>query len=134
MYNSVTPNLMVEDVNKTIDFYSRVFGFEAVITVPDEGDLDFAIVSKDGVELMFQKRASLQGEIPEFEGKIIGGTFALYFDVYEIKPLYNKAKANCDLVQDMHKTFYGTDEFSVKDLNGYILTFSEREDFDDEDV
>ena len=32
----LTPNLMIEDVNKTIDFYKDILGFEFVHGVPTE--------------------------------------------------------------------------------------------------
>jgi catechol 2,3-dioxygenase-like lactoylglutathione lyase family enzyme len=36
----LTPNLMVEDVNRTVAFYQEVLGFELLTSVPEEGQLD----------------------------------------------------------------------------------------------
>lgn len=41
--NSLTPNLMVRDVNATVDFYKQL-GFEIIQSVPDKGVLDWAMV------------------------------------------------------------------------------------------
>ena len=121
----LTPNLMVKDVNKTIEFYENMLDFKVVISVPDTGNFDFAILSKDGIELMIQKRESFISELPHMCDSVIGGTFALYIDVEDIDEIYNKVKGTCKILSDMHDTFYGTKEFSCKDINGYVLTFSE---------
>jgi len=68
-FNKLTPNLMVEDVARTLDYYLDVLGFEFVMGVAQGSrqavmsytravTLDFAIMRRDGVELMFQRRGS----------------------------------------------------------------------------
>ena len=34
---SVTPNLIVEDVNKTTEWYKEILGFEMIMSVPETG-------------------------------------------------------------------------------------------------
>lgn len=121
----IIPNLMVNDVNQTIEFYKYIAGFEVITTVPDTGHFDFAILAKDGVELMVQRNENYVEEFPVFRGKEIGGTFSLFIEVDDILPIYDKASAQTEIVKELHQTFYGTKEFSLKDNNGYILTFSE---------
>lgn len=121
----ITTNLMVMDVNQTADFYRKIVGFDLVTTVPDTGSYDFAILSKDGIEIMLQKNENMIREYPVFENKEIGGTFTLFFEVYDILTIYEKASTQAQIVKELHQTFYGTKEFSMKDNNGYILTFSE---------
>ena len=72
MFKKITTNLMVEDVNKSVEYYEENFGFEMTVSVPDTGKLDFAIIQKDEIELMFQSRASLSSEMPAFKEKEIG--------------------------------------------------------------
>ena len=62
--NKLTPNLMVEDVNQTIQFYRDVLAFEVLATVPEEGTFAWAMLKRDNVEIMFQQRVSLTEEIP----------------------------------------------------------------------
>lgn len=40
MLEKLTPNLMVEDVNETIDYYKDVLGFELSMTNPKEGTFE----------------------------------------------------------------------------------------------
>jgi len=66
MLKKLTPNLMVEDVRRTIGFYRDVLGFEPLSTVPEEGQVDWAMMRRDGVEIMCQARSSLAAELPAF--------------------------------------------------------------------
>jgi len=122
----ITTNLMVESVNDTIEFYSEL-GFEDILTVPKEGEFEFAIVKSGDVELMFQSRKSLGKDISEFRYKKTGGTFTLYIKVENLLEIYERMKEKTEIVEDVHKTFYGTYEFSMKDNNGYILGLAEGE-------
>lgn len=121
----ITPNLMVSDVNQTADFYRKIMGFDLVTAVPDTGSYNFAILSKDGVEIMLQKQENLVSELPSFNNREIGGTFTLFIEVNDILAIYEKASTQAEIVKELHQTFYGTKEFTMKDNNGYILTFSE---------
>lgn len=121
----LTPNLMVDDVNRTVDFYQRVLGFEVQASVPETGSFDWAMLARDGVTLMFQSRASLGGEIPSLAANPIGGSLTFYTEVTGVRALYEQLRSTVEIVQDLHETFYGTLEFSFRDTNGYIIGFSE---------
>lgn len=73
---SITPNIFVEDIEKTIDFYKDI-GFELVQTVPDEGDIVWAIMKNEGVRFMFQTFESLKDELPTISREN-GGSLLLY--------------------------------------------------------
>ncbi|MDR2901171.1 MAG: hypothetical protein LBV20_06595 [Treponema sp.] len=125
MYKSITPNLMVENVAETIAFYERL-GFAAVATVPKEGGgLQFAILVKDNLTLMFQDRESLTAEYPILKTEKTQPSITLYIIVDDVKAYYDEIKPNYELQAELHKTFYGAEEFAIKDNNGYILTFTE---------
>ena len=125
MLKKLTPNLMVEDVNVTIDFYRDVLGFAVAATVPESGPLDWAMMQRDDVTLMFQARRSLTEEYAPLAGLPVGGSLTFYTEVAGVQELYDALKDQVEIVLDMHDTFYGTREFAFKDRNGYILTFSE---------
>lgn len=65
----LTPNLMVENVNKTVEFYKDILGFETVMTVPEEGVFNWAMMKNGNVEIMFQTKENLVKEIPDLEAK-----------------------------------------------------------------
>jgi len=135
MYKKLTTNMMVEDVSRTVDFYSEVLGFEFVMGVPENSQevvttrqkgqaLGFAIMKCGNIEMMFQAKWSLTEEIPELSGMDIGGSLTFYIEVQDIKGLYAKLKDKVTIVKDMRTTFYGKQEFYIRDCNGYILTFA----------
>ncbi len=121
----LTPNLMVEDVNKTVDFYKNMLGFDVLATVPETGQLNWAMLKQGDVEMQFQTRASLSEEIPAFKDRAIGGTLTLYIDVEDVTALHNALKDKVAIVQAMHTTFYGTQEFAIEDCNSFVLSFSQ---------
>jgi uncharacterized glyoxalase superfamily protein PhnB len=135
MYNKLTPNMMVEDVNLTVDFYGDVLGFEFLMGVPENSQeivtvrrkdqtLGFAIVKCGDVEMMFQAKTSMAEEIPGFRGKNVGASLTFYIEVDNVARLYGKLKDKVTIVIDLQTTFYGKQEFYIRDCNGYILTFA----------
>jgi lactoylglutathione lyase len=125
MLKKLTPNLMVEDVQQTFSFYRDVLGFKVLMTLPDQPPFDFAIIQRDQVELMFQSRASLSENVPALTGHPIGASQTFYIEVEGLTNLYKNLRDQVDIVVDLHTTFYGTREFYFRDVNGYILSFTE---------
>lgn len=122
---NITPNLMVEDVNKTVQFYEDVLGFKCGQTVPESGQYEWASVKSGDVEIMFQARSSLSEVFPAFQELPTGGTLTLFTRLEGIQELYDRARHQVELTQELNVTFYGMHEFSIRDPNGYILTFAE---------
>ena len=116
---------MVEDVARTLAFYRDTLGFEVLTTLPEQEPFAFAIVQRDGVELMFQSRASLSDNVPALTGVPIGASQTFYIEVTGIRNLYETLRDKVEIVVDFHDTFYGTQEFYFRDVNGYVLSFSE---------
>ncbi len=125
MYDGVTTNIMVKNVKDTIVFYEEKLGFQKVLSVPEEGEvLDFAILNKDNISLMFQEQKSLLEEYPTLKSGEIIPTFTLFITVKDVNKLYYDLKDKVKLASSLHKTFYGKNEFAIFDNNGNILTIS----------
>ena len=125
MYETVTTNIMVKNVKETIAFYENVLGFQKVLSVPDDGEvLNFAILAKDKISIMLQEQQNLIEEYPTLSTDEIKPTFTLFITVSDISALYNELKDKAQMAKDLHKTFYGKDEFAVFDNNGNILTIA----------
>ena len=121
----LVPNLMVEDVNYTIEYYQDVLDFELDQTVPETGQFIWASMKCGNVEIMFQSRENLTEEVPVLKDKEIGGSLTFYIRMENIEELYARTRDKVTIVQDLHTTFYGMREFSIQDCNGYILAFAE---------
>ncbi len=122
---SLTPNLMVKDVNLTLDYYINILGFELLQTVPEKGILDWAFVKLGEVKIMIQKETSIQLEYKELKQYKSGGALTFYIKVKGLQKWYETIKDKTNVIKSMHKTFYGANEFAIIDLNGFILTFSD---------
>ena len=57
--NRLTPVLMVEAIEPCLPFWVDRLGFSKTVEVPHGDRLGFAILVRDGVELMYQTRASV---------------------------------------------------------------------------
>lgn len=127
--NSLTPDLMVEDVQATVDWYERVFDAEVAATLPSDADANYfwAQVMIDDSPLMIQDRESLERKLPVLEGAPVGGSVALYVDVDDAKALYDDLEAaDVEIVNSPHETEFGWRQFAVTDCNGYVLWFGEK--------
>ena len=126
MYKSLTPNIMVTDVNATVKWYQDNFNFKLANQEDSlEKPLEWAVVKAGDIQIYFQKIESLVKEMPILKGKEIGATLTFYIKLDNIQSLYDSVKDKIEIVRDMRETFYGAKEFAVKDINGYILVFSE---------
>ncbi len=125
MYETITTNIMVKNVNETIKFYESKLGFKKVLSVPEAGNVyDFAIISKDNISIMLQEQNSLLKEYPTLNKGEITPTFTLFITVKDVKKIHEELKNKVDIAKEIHKTFYGKDEFAIFDNNGNILTIS----------
>ncbi|NQX91669.1 MAG: hypothetical protein HRT74_06010 [Flavobacteriales bacterium] len=118
---------MVHNVDSTIEYYERI-GFETVIKSVEDSPAYWAFVKKDNVELYFQSKDSLTQEFPELKGFEYGGAMTLWFQVDNIRQWYRRLSDKSHIIRPLGITDYnGANEFVIRDLNGFILHFS---DFD----
>ena len=125
--DSLAPNLFVNDIRATIEFY-KVLGFNMVMSVPAEADgtLDWAMVSSSNVTFMFQTFQSLGDTLP-MVSRQDGGSLLFYIRIRKIRSFFDSIKEKVNVVHGLQKTFYGATEFSITDPNNYLLTFAEDE-------
>lgn len=125
MYETITTNIMVQNVTETIKFYEEKLGFKKVLSVPEDGEkLNFAILARDNVSIMLQEQQNLLEEYPTLQKGEIVPTFTLFITVKDVKHLYDELKDNVKIAKNLHQTFYGKDEFAIFDNNKNILTIS----------
>ena len=122
---NITTELMVDDMNKSIDFYRDILEFSIIVSEPQDNPF-FVILQNGKVELMLYHRTQFSQEIPKFKDMPVGGPIALYIGVDEIEKLYKSVKNKVKIIQKIHKTDYGSTEFSCEDNSGYVLMFNER--------
>ena len=123
---SLIPELLVENLPKTLDWYKTTLGFEEILISPESDTPTFARIKRGSVEIMLFMRHDFAKEIAAFSTVPVGGSFVLYLEIGDIKSEWIKIKDNATVVQPLHKTSYGSEEFTILDCNGYHLMFGER--------
>lgn len=129
-FHNATPNLMTENVDQTLAWYEKHLGAEVISKVPSHIDprkLQWGQVKFGEVRIMFQLRESILEEVPTLKLENANrDILSLFVSVEGLKELYDKLKAEgVEIVNDWHTTFYGMNEFMVRDNNGYLLNFAE---------
>ncbi len=122
--HEIIPELLVEDMGKSVDFYTQVLGFEKEIVFP-ENEPVFVQLKMDNARIMLYTRKEFENEIPQLKSEKMGGSFLLYFNVKGLEDYYKKIKDKVEIVQDFHQTEYGKKELCFKDVNGYFITMAE---------
>jgi uncharacterized glyoxalase superfamily protein PhnB len=123
---SLSPNIFVNDIAATIGFY-ELLGFKVAMRVPESGtDLVWAMMANGSVTIMFQTFSSLADDLPEIS-RVDGGSLLLYINLKNIRAFFEEIKDKVTVLKGLEATFYGATEFSIKDNNGYVLTFAEHE-------
>ena len=123
---TLSPNIFVHNISQTIAFY-KLLGFRITMSVPETGD-DFVwvMMANGGVNIMFQTFESLDGDLTEISRQD-GGSLLLYINLKNIREFFNRISNQVTVLKGLETTFYGATEFSIKDNNGYVLTFAEHE-------
>jgi uncharacterized glyoxalase superfamily protein PhnB len=124
---SLTPVLIVDAVEPCVAFWIEKLGWAKENEVPgDDGKLVFAILKKDGLELMYQTKASVVAETPNQAADLVGHTTALFFTVASMDDLdaAEAAVKDAPSVKARHKTFYGATEFYVREPGGNVVGFA----------
>ena len=135
--NKLTPNFEVSDIKQTVEFYTENFGFRLIMAVSEKQDgIDeilvndkeyvYAMMVKDSVELMFQRSDSFKEDVIFSKDLPIGASVSFYIAIEGIQSFYEVLKRNYLQITDIKTTWYGMQEFYVKDINGYIIGFAEK--------
>jgi uncharacterized glyoxalase superfamily protein PhnB len=121
---AITPNLVVGDIQKSIDFY-RDFGFELTMHVPEQAPFVFAAVAAGGATIFLNDKKAFGPELPAW-ARARGGALTLYIKLEGFDEVLKIARdRSLKFIQEPETQFYGMREFAVEDPDGFVLTFAE---------
>ncbi len=121
---SLTPVFIVESVESCLAFWVDRLGFVAENQVPGpDGKLIFASAKKDGIEVMYQTRASVLAERPDATAELTGNSTVLFLQVDDLDAA-ERAMKGAPVVKARHTTFYGSTEFYVREPGGNVVGFA----------
>ena len=119
----LTPVLMVDAIEPVLDFWVKQLGFEKTTEVPHDDALGFVILQRDGIEIMYQTKASVASDIAPLAASPMRGTF-LFIEVDDLDDVEKRLKGVTPIVP-RRTTFYGAEELIVREPAGNTVTFAQ---------
>jgi len=116
MARKVVPMIHVPDVSATVDWYVSI-GFKASDIEELEGEAVWALLTFGQSELMLNAGGKPSGHDRR--------EVDLYAHVDDVDELCTKLKGKVEFVEDLHDTFYGMREFTIRDCNRFWVTFGQ---------
>lgn len=121
----LTPVMVVERVEPCIEFWVERLGFTVRNSVPaEDGSLIFASADRDGIEVMYQTRASVVADAPALAKELTGHSVTLFITVDNIEEV-ERAMAGAPVLKPRHDTFYGSTELYVREPGGTAVGFAQ---------
>jgi uncharacterized glyoxalase superfamily protein PhnB len=119
----LAPVLIVDAVEPCLPFWTELLGFAVTAQVPEGERIGFAILEKDGVEIMYQSRTSADADVPAL-ATIPAGTACLFIEVSDVEAVA-RALDGTEIVVPRRQTFYGMDEIGAREPGGSIVMFAQ---------
>jgi uncharacterized glyoxalase superfamily protein PhnB len=123
MINKSTPVLHVKAVEPSVKFWTERFGFKTTIEVPEGDHIGFVAVDNGTVELMYQTYQGMKDAGPLSAAAEQGPSF-LFMEVSDIHAI-KAALDQTQIVQDIHETFYGSQEIVANEPGGHYVIFAQ---------
>ena len=121
----ITPILFAEEIEPSIQFWTDRLGFQKTVEVPEGDKLAFAIVEKNGLELMYQSFASAEKDNAATGAATRKGPSFLYIEVADLNAALEATKG-AEIVMPVRTTFYDAKEFGIKDPAGHYFIFAQQ--------
>ena len=121
---SITPVLMVEEIEPCLKFWVERLGFEKIAEVPEGQKLGFVLLKKNSIELMLQSYASVAKDVPAMADEARRSKAHLYVRVAKLDEVIARLQGVPVTVPE-RKTFYGAREYGVREPGGHQVLFAE---------
>ena len=118
----IVPIIAVDAIEPNLPFWTDRLGFALTVQVPHEDKIGFVILAKDGCEVMYQSRASMEADVPGVASE--GHGITLYIDVDDINAV-ERVVAGLEVVVPRRTTFYGAEEIFVRAPCGTVVGFAQ---------
>jgi hypothetical protein len=119
----LTPVLIVEEIESSLPFWVDRMGFLKVADVPEGDRLGFAMLVRDGAELMLQTVTSVQKDEPKFAPKDLSPNVGLFLEVDDFGDAVRRL-AGYPIAMAERTTFYGMREIGVHAPSGHAVIFA----------
>jgi len=130
--NTIAPSIRVKDMQKSLDFYSKTLGFQTTDKlIRRDGKIAHASVGFDSPLLMLSPVEYVR--TPQTKADLAKNKLGVGVEFYigmngsrKLDEFFTEVKAKgITVINDPKTEFWGDRLFTVKDPDGYALTFSE---------
>lgn len=117
----IEPLIYVTNLKKSIDFYCKVLPFPLGELFPNNENPTYAPVFYGVYKLMLcLTRESNEKLHPSGLG---GSGFQLFVNTENVDKVYNRIEEKCTIVDPIETKKWGDREFTIKDPDGYLISF-----------
>jgi len=120
----LTPVLMVEAIEPCLPLWIDRLGWAKTVEVPEDDQLGFVILAKDGAELMYQTWKSVEKDIGSKPRRPQGTSVGIFIEVSDIDDIEKRIEG-LPIALPRRKTFYGMEEIGVTEAGGHMVVFAQ---------
>jgi hypothetical protein len=121
----ITAVLMVDKIETSLPFWIERMGFVKTVDVPEGESLGFAILVREGAEVMLQSIESVRKDSPQFVPEGSAGSVGLFVEVEDFTDVLKRLEGYPTALTE-RTTFYGMREIGVREPSGHIVVFAAR--------
>jgi lactoylglutathione lyase len=125
-FDTVTPNLVVSDIDRSLVFYRDVLGLSVVTTVPEVAPFVFVWLERDGLRVFLNASEASRAEYPAIVARDNAGSWTMFVVVDDVDGLHQALAERVEIVMPLETKFYGMREFAILDPDGFVITFAQR--------
>lgn len=116
----LSPILFLQRIEDALPFWVERLGFKTAVQVPHGDALGFAILEKDGVEIMLQTRDSIAADVPELEQNALGSKSSLFIEVDDFDDICGRLEGLQRILEE-RVADYGMREVGVRAPGGQAV-------------
>ena len=120
----LTPVLMVEAIEPCLPLWIDRLGWTKTVEVPEDDQLGFVILAKDGAELMYQTWKSVEKDMGIPARRPQGTSVGIFIEVSDIDDIEQRIQG-LPIALPRRKTFYGMEEIGVTEAGGHMVVFAQ---------
>ena len=119
----ITAVLLADRVEPTRDFFKQV-GFTAIVEIREGDGIGFAILERDGIQLMVETRDNPRESLALRAVTRQSSAAQIFLEVDDLDAVIDALRSAPVLVE-RHSTFYGADEVTYTEPSGNLVTFAQ---------
>ena len=125
MLKKITPVLIVDRIEPLLPLWDAL-GFARAAEVPLGDALAFVMLTRDGIEVMYQTFDSVRAdEAKALDGSRAIGASAVFFEVDDLDAMKAQIPDGTEVIVASRQTFYGSTETTIRDVAGNVITFAQ---------